>query len=251
MRLKTITAAVGLIAAAYVPANAASMPRIGTTAIYFNAKGALLVNDVPVWPIDSGLNGTRSVNMNISMWLVDGTNTVAVAVEPLKDNAKVTLKVKDAEGKSLFEVEQRGAGQKSGTITVQGIPKWRWQAATPVAEGGDGLAGAVAKLHDAYRRAALKEITLLSEPYFTDNEKVGGMDAVKFLTLAGPMLKAGTAEPLPQLTVTRHADGRLFRVVGPDGKPPISIVAKQGEMTRAIRTGEWWSMLDGAWKVVR
>jgi hypothetical protein len=251
MRLMTAIAATVLLACTSAVADATQMPRIGTTAIYFNAKGSVFVNGVPIRSPDSGPSGTTSVNENISMWLVEGANTVGVSVEPLKDNGKATLKVWDREGKQMATLQQAGAGRQSGTITVEGVPQWRWTQATPVAETAEGLAATVAVLHAAYGTGAIDDIVRLSEPFFTDSAKVGGMGADLFRTRAAPMLTAGKVQPLPTLTITRHADGRLFRVVGPDGQPPIALVLKRGEMSRAIRSGEWWSMLDGTWKVVR
>ena len=131
------------------------------------------------------------------------------------------------------------------------MPKWRWLNATPVDAGAQGLTDSVGKLHKAFSTSALDDIVLLAEPFFAENELAGGPSATDFREQVGPMLKAGKLVPLPKLTATRHADGKLFRVVGADGKPPIVVVIKQGDMTNAIRMGEWWSKLDGNWKLVR
>ena len=43
----------------------------------------------------------------------------------------------------------------------------------------------------------------------------------------------------------------MFHVLGADGKPPIAVLIEEDGMKGALRTGEWWSMIDGDWRVVR
>ena len=116
-------AAFGLVALTSPPAAvAAEVPQIFATAAFFTSKGALHVNGVPIRQADSGPDGTYSVSENISMWLRNGENTLAVSVEPLKDGGKATVKVLEMTGKVLLDLEQTARAKRVARLRCSACP---------------------------------------------------------------------------------------------------------------------------------
>ncbi len=249
-RAQTTFAALFLFIAGQV--HAAEVPQIGGVLNIVAAEATIFINGVPVTTFAVDKDGSGGRGVDLTDWLVNGSNDIRLTVKPVTDQARATLEIQDfATQKALLTLEQEGAGEQSGEVTADGIPEWAFQRATPQAETADGLAAAVAALHAAYGKAEIDAIVEVSAPFFADQALRGGLDETIFREQAAPLFKTGTLGDLPELTITRHLDGRVFHVTGPDGMPPVAITFEEDGMKGAMRTGEWWSMIDGAWRVVR
>lgn len=233
-------------------AIAAELSKIGGVVNYVASSGTVIVNSIPVTSFAVDKYGSGGTGVDLTDWLNNGSNQITLTVKPVGAEGKATFELKNfGSGETLLSLTQEGAGEKSGSIEVTGIPEWAWINATPVTTPPDGLMAAVGDLYDAYSRSDVDRIIRISAAFFTDQEKLGGLTAERFSGLLAPMLKAGRLEPLPETTITSHADDRLFRVVGSDGYPPIRVEMNDDGMKQSMRMGEWWSMINGTWQVVR
>ena len=232
--------------------RAAEPPQIGGVLNIVAAETALYVNGVPVTSFAVEEGGSGGTSLHLTGWLINGSNQIRLTVKPVTESARAKLELQDfGSGDMLLTLEQEGAGEQTGTVTTEGLPEWSFERATPRAEQADGLAAAVAELHKAYAAADMDRIVEVSNPAFVDQGLLGGMDAKIFREEAAFLFEVGKLAELPELTVTSHLDGKLFRVTGPDGDPPIAFTFEQDGMKGAMRTGEWWSVIDGDWRVVR
>lgn len=249
--ISPIVAAIALAGVSSM-ASAQSAPRMGGVINYHFAKGSVIVNGIPVYSFNTGKFGNSSRGTRLTEWLVNGTNTITITVDPLSKQAKATIELIDGSNKKIMALEQVGKGSQSGSFKVNGVPQWSWLSATPTDATAKGLKEALTNLHKAYGTADIATIIKVSTPTFEDSTKAGRrMSAANFKRRAGPMIKAGKVEPLGELTISRHADGKIFRIVAADGKPPITVTLERNGMKRRIRTGQWWSNFSGKWKVVR
>lgn len=121
----------------------------------------------------------------------------------------------------------------------------------PQDDAGEDLVVMLKELHTAYSRSDVDTVIEISAPFFADQKLTDGLSEEMFREHMGPMLRRGKLEDLPEVTVSRHLDGRLFRVIAADGKPPVRITMEEDGLKNTMRMGEWWAMIDGAWRVVR
>lgn len=241
-----------LFALASGASQADDIPQIGGVLNIVAAKTVLLVNGVPVVTYAVDETGSGGRGMDLTDWLTNGSNTIKLTVEALNERGKAKLELKNfTSGEALLTLEVTGSGEKQGTIEAKDLPAWSWQRAEPQPGDAPGLADAVAALYGAYETSDFDAVLGICAPFFSDQAVVGGMTAERFTQQAAPMLEAGKLQPMPELTITSHLDGRMFRVVGPDGSPPVNILIEHDGAKGAMRTGEWWSMIGGEWRVVR
>lgn len=106
-------------------------------------------------------------------------------------------------------------------------------------------------LYGAYENFDHDTVLEIRAPFIADEAPHGGMTAEQVTEEYTQLLKAGKLQPMPELTITSHRGGKLFRVIGPDGNPPVRILMEHDPAKGTIRTGEWWSMIGGKWRLVR
>ena len=231
---------------------AAEMPQIGAVVNYVAAKVQVRINGVPVQEIDVDKDTSGGTGMQLTDWLVNGDNEIVLAVEANGERARAEIKVQDFTSRTeLLALTQEGAGEKTATLKVEGVPAWAWERAVPQEDAGEDLLVMLKELHTAYSRSDVDTVIEISAPFFADQKLTDGLSVEMFQEHMGPMLKRGKLEDLPEVTVSRHLDGRLFRVVAADGKAPVRITMEEDGLKNTMRMGEWWSMIDGAWRVVR
>lgn len=233
-------------------AAAEDLPQIGGVLNIVAAETTVFINGVPVTTFAVEKDGSGGRGVDFTDWLMNGDNDVRLTVKPVTERAKATLEIQNFKtGAALLTLNQEGGGEQTGTIAAKGLPEWGFLRATAQSAEAEGLAAAVAELHGAYSKADIDRIVEVSAPFFADEKLRGGMDDEMFRMRAAPLFKSGTLGDLPELTINRHLDGKVFHVVGPDGLPPVVITFEEDGMKGAMRTGQWWSMIDGAWRVVR
>ena len=233
-------------------AQAADLPQIGGVLNIVAAKATVFINGVPVTTFAVDKDGSGGRGVDFTDWLMNGENAVKLTVMPVSDRATATLEIQNFQtGAALLTLTQEGEGEQAGTVAAEGLPEWGFHRATAQSAEADGLAAAVGELHGAYKKADIDRIVEVSAPFFADEKLRGGMDDAMFRQRAAPLFKSGTLGDLPELTISRYLDGKVFHVVGPDGLPPVVITFEEDGMKGSMRTGQWWSMIDGAWRVVR
>lgn len=228
------------------------MTQIGGVVNYVEASGSVSVNGVPATEFSTGEGGSGGTGMGLTDLLVNGTNEIVLVVEPVTENGRATLELATfSSSDPILTLEQEGKGEASGTIEVDDLPDWSWTRATPQDEAAPGLADAVTAYHEAFTGSDLDGIVAMAGPFLADQGELGGLDEAVFREEIAPLLEEGELKELQALTIARYADGKLFRVTDPAGEPPINLEFESEGLSGAVRTGEWWSFLDGEWKVAR
>jgi hypothetical protein len=229
----------------------ADIPQIGGVVNYVASSGAVHVNGVPVTEFSAGEGGSGGTSMNFTDWMVNGPNEIVLTVEPVNDSGWAKLEVQEFTSDGpVFTLEQNEKGEARGTFEAEGLPEWAWLRATPQDEAA-GLEDEVSAFHEAFAGADMDKIIAMSRPFLADQEIASGLTTEIFREELGPILEEGTLKELPALSIAGYLDGRLFRVKGPDGGPPINLEFESEGMSGAVRAGEWWSMIEGEWRVIR
>jgi len=234
------------------PGTAAEMTRFSGLVNYVESSGSVLVNGVPVAEFSAGEGGSGGYAFGLTDWLVNGTNEIVLTVEPESDDAKATLEMGSAASSdAMLTLEQVGKGTATGTLEADGLPDWSWTGATQQDEAAAGLVDSVAGFHAAFRDGDLDRIVAISGPFLADQKHLGGLDESILREQLGPLFKEARLLDLPDLTIARYQGGKLFRVTGPEGNPPVNLEFESDGTKGAVRAGEWWCVIDGEWRVVR
>jgi hypothetical protein len=234
------------------PGTAAETTRFSGLVNYVESSGSVLVNGVPAAEFSAGEGGSGGNAFELTDWLVNGTNEIVLTVEPVSDHAKATLELGSvASPDPMLTLEQVGQGTATGTLEVDGLPDWSWTGATRQDEAAAGLVESVTGFHAAFRDADLDRIVAISGPFLADQKHLGGLDETILREQLGPVFKVARLLDLPELTIASYQGGKLFRVTGPEGNPPVNLEFESDGMSGAVRAGEWWCFVDGEWRVVR
>ncbi|MGH6717781.1 MAG: hypothetical protein ACREER_00560 [Alphaproteobacteria bacterium] len=241
-----------VLALAAAPATAQEPESITVNVVRENAEAVIVVNGVPIhhatWDAaDAGTPVTDAVN--IGLWLVDGTNAIAVEATAKGEGGYVEVKVlKSFDEPYLLEQRIDGDGRVETSVVVAGQPRWGWLDAEPWTGDASELLAAVAALHDAVARRDVAAFLAAHQARNDDYTIVFGPMPPEMAAEFEKMLATVSLEPLSaSLAATPYADGRLWRVNDEAGQPPIRMF----DPGMRLETGEFWIRRDGTWQIIR
>lgn len=232
-------------------AASAEMPQIGGVVNYVESSGSVTVNGVPVADFSTGEGGSGGTTVHVTDWLTNGANEVVLSVDAVSERGRAKLELQEFNSEDMvLTLEQVGSGELTGSVEVEGLPDWSWTGATPQDGAAAGLEDAVADFHDAFARADIDRIIAVARPFLTDQAHYGMLDEAVFREELTPILEIGELKDLPELSIDSYLDGRVFHVTDADGHAPVNLEFENDEMSGAVRTGEWWSLIEGNWQVI-
>lgn len=251
------TIAMTLVAAFVAPTitHADPLPTYGAGVQYSNAYVVLEVNGAPV--LTFGEDGedvgyTGGGGGPISNWLMPGKNEIALIIEKRGDSGEpaVSLEISDpSTGETAVSEQFTKAGRHVVRLDDVKLPPWSFMAGETWAGDEKGLTEAVHALYSAATKRDVEALMTMHGPFIEDTAKLWSLDPAEMREeLADAFGRSLSIDPLPKLTLRPYLDGKVVRVTGPKDEAPIEA---DGADDMHLEMGEWWSKLEGEWKVVR
>ena len=220
------------------------------------ARGTLILNGISIAHHETGLD-QRSAIIALTPWLKNGDNRLHITTsgpqEKISPDLKVTLITTPTSGeavqKELFHMTRPAARQT--VITASGLPRWRWMAGEATFHDHEEIKAAVRQLHNAFAAKDTDTIRIMEAPLFDDMETLTGREGLERRQYRNEVIEKGRIEPLRRMIIVPFDNGRIMRVTNPDGEAPIRVYFNYGGGGKVILTGQFWSKINGEWKVVR
>lgn len=232
-----------------------------------DARGEVLLNDIPVWDAQENTSGMSQINP----WLVAGQNRLLVRVARRGNCPRCEVRLcRGREGElpgdlaSVALGDDLPAGEPAVVwehpFTPEQAPgPWSWERARPTALPADraAIVALVGRIHEALARRDIDAVHAAQRLSFDENARAMGYDPAKIERMRQrtnaqmkDYLAASRIHPFDpsSLQLRAMAGGRLVRVTEAGGKGPIG---GAGPDDGAFALTMDVSCIDGDWAIAR
>ena len=225
-----------------------------------NISGLISLNGIPIANYKLGKEKRKTI-ISLTPWLINGENKLVFSIYKTAQNnsqlLKAQLEKQPKVGATIIKEITLGTKgtDAASPITVflaaKDLQEWSWQKGKAGFHDESEIKAAIFKLHRAFKDQNIKKIREFEKPLFNDMEQITGREGLERRRYRAEIIIKGETEPLGKLIIMPFADGKVVRVTNKDGLAPIRVYFRYGNGGKVILTGQYWSKIDGQWRVVR
>ena len=197
-------------------------------------------------------NGTTSPSSTeyiLSEWLVPGKNILKIDYDGSAAAFEIFARCKGEYDDHDIVDSVRFTSSSSGQLSFEHEGPLDYNYLKADIAGDEGLLDAVKKLQDAARSGDVETVVRMHEPMIEEFGKyIGGAD--RFRTYLRAILSSHPAVIAETFTVKPVMGGRVYQILGPDGKPPISVSGKMDGGSFSWPGGAYWARFGDEWAVI-
>ena len=197
-------------------------------------------------------NGTTSPSSTeyiLSEWLVPGKNILKIDYDGSAAAFEIFARCKgEYDDHDIIDtVRFKSSSSKQLSFEHDGPLDYNYLKADIA--GDEGLLDAVKKLQEAARSGDVDTILHMHAPLIEEfGRDMGSADGL--ITYLRTILSGYPVEITETLTVTPIMGGRVYQMLGPDGKPPISVSGKMDGGSFSWPGGAYWARFGDEWAVI-